>query len=575
LASKLSLFLAELKRRKVYRVAAIYAALGVAISLAVPDLFGALLLPDWAARLVIVFLVVGFPVALLLAWAYELKPEEPRPDQEPTKESNQESPPTLETPAPSTEERKSIVVLPFVNMSDDSESEYFSDGMTEEIINALAQLKDLRVAARTSSFAFKGLTPDLTEVGAKLRVATVLEGSVRKAGDRLRITAQLIEVSSGYHLWSERYDRELDDVFAIQDEIARAIAKKLQITLGAGLAEQFIRPPTENLEAYDLYLKGRYFVNLGGEGPLKGLEYFQEALACDPQYALAYAGIAEAYNWLGNTGILRPKEAMPKAREAGMRALELDETLAEAYLTLGWLAWTYDFEWSNAEKHFLRALDLNPGLPQLHSLYGFFLASMGRFAESLSEIRHGIDLDPLSQFGHILLGQILAFLGRFPDAMDPLRTALELDPTSWLANNIIGMAYRLDSNYPEAKEALQVAIALAGRHPWTLNELALTYAALGERDQAEAIYEELVERSRDEYVAPASLSYITAGLGRTDEAFEWLDRAYEERDATLNWVSIIPHLDPLRDDPRFTVLLERMGLDDRRVGSRDTPGEKR
>jgi len=253
----------------------------------------------------------------------------------------------------------------------------------------------------------------------------------------------------------------------------------------------------------------------------------------------------------------------------------LDETLAEAYLTLGWLAWTYDFEWSNAEKHFLRALDLNPGLPQLHSLYGFFLASMGRFAESLSEIRHGIDLDPLSQFGHILLGQILAFLGRFPDAMDPLRTALELDPTSWLANNIIGMAYRLDSNYPEAKEALQVAIALAGRHPWTLNELALTYAALGERDQAEAIYEELVERSRDEYVAPASLSYITAGLGRTDEAFEWLDRAYEERDATLNWVSIIPHLDTLRDDPRFTVLLERMGLDDRRVGSRDTPGENR
>jgi len=501
---------------------------------------------------VIVLIVIGFPIALVLAWAYEVKPEEPKGDEE--------------TPAPAfaptdAENRKSIVVLPFVNMSDDPDSEYFSDGMTEEIINALAQLEDLRVVARTSSFAFKGSSPNLSDVGAKLRVATVLEGSVRRAGNRLRITAQLIDVSSGYHLWSERFDRELDDVFAIQDEIARAIADKLQVTLAASVAEQLVRPPTKNLEAYDLYLKGRHFVNLGGEGPLKGLEYFQQALTCDPEYALAYAGIAEAYNWLGNTGILRPKEAMPQAREAAMRALELDETLAEAYLSLGWLAWTYDFEWSNAEKQFLRALELNPGLPQLHSLFGFFLASMGRFDESLSELRHGIDLDPLSQFGHILLGQILAFLGRFPDAMDPLRTALELDPTSWLANNIIGMAYRLDSNYPEAKEALGAAIALAGRHPWTLNELALTYAASGDRDQAEAIYEELVERSRDEYVAPASLSYITAGLGRADEAFEWLDRAYEERDATLNWVSIIPHLDPLRDDPRFAVLLERMGLE--------------
>ncbi|KPK83193.1 MAG: hypothetical protein AMS25_00625, partial [Gemmatimonas sp. SM23_52] len=211
-------------------------------------------------------------------------------------------------------ERRSIAVLPFANMSDDPENEYFSDGMTEEIINALTQLRDLRVAARTSSFAFKGKAPAIADVGAKLKVATVLEGSVRKAGDRLRITAQLVNVADGYHLWSERYDRELEDVFAIQDDIARAITDKLQVTLVAGEAGRLVRPPTESLEAYDLYLKGRFFVNQGGEGPRKGLEYFRQALACDPEYALAHSGIAEAYVWLGGTGILRPQEALPKAR---------------------------------------------------------------------------------------------------------------------------------------------------------------------------------------------------------------------------------------------------------------------
>jgi TolB-like protein/Tfp pilus assembly protein PilF len=446
-------------------------------------------------------------------------------------------------------------------MSDDPENEYFSDGMTEEIINALTQLRDLRVAARTSCFAFKGKTPDIAEVGAKLKVATVLEGSVRKAGSRLRITAQLVNVADGYHLWSERYDREMEDVFAIQDEIARAIAGKLQVTLVAGVAEQLVRPPTENIEAYDLYLKGRFFVNMGGEGPLKGLEYFQQALACDPQYALAHAGIAEAYNFAGDMGALRPREAKPKAREAAIRALELDETLAEAHGALGWCNWTHDFEWSNAEKHFLRAIELNPELAEAHFKYGFFLSSMGRFDESLAELRRGEDLDPLAQLGRTHLGQVLAFLGRFPDAIDQLRSALELDPTSWHANQMVGMAYRLNSNYPEAIEALQTAMALAGRQPWSLMELALTYAASGSKGQADAIYDELVARSRGEYVPPATLSFVSAELGREDEAFEWLERAYDERDAFLTWVKQLPHFDPLRDDPRFDVLLEKMGLE--------------
>ena len=554
MASKLWVFLGELKRRKVYHAAVVYAVVGFGVASGAQYVFEMLGFPLAAAQFVAILIILGLPVALVLAWAYEIRPEAPG-------EGAEVKPPAHSFDAPGTEQRKSIVVLPFVNMSDDSENEYFSDGMTEEIINALAQLKDLRVAARTSSFSFKGTSPDLDEVGTKLKVATVLEGSVRKSGDRLRITAQLIDVSSGYHLWSERYDRELDDVFAIQDEIAWVIVEKLKITLGAGVADLLVRPSTESLEAYDLYLKGRFCVNLIGEGPLKGLEFFQEALARDPDYALAYAGIAEAYSWLGNTGMLRPKEAMPKAREAAMRALELDETLAEAYFQLGWLAWNYDFEWSNAEKHFLRALELNGDLPQIHSLFGFFLASMGRFEESLSELHRGIELDPLAQNAQLWLVQVLAFLGRPSDAFERLRIALELDPGSWHANFTAGLAYRLDSRHQEAVEALGKAIALPGRQTWSLMELALSSLATGDRLRAEAIYEELVTRSANEYVSLVSLANVTAALGRTDEAFEWLDRAYEERDALLTWVRVAPHYDPLRDDPRFSSFLEKMGLD--------------
>jgi TolB-like protein/tetratricopeptide (TPR) repeat protein len=557
--SKLGGFLADLKRRKVYRVAVVYAAVAFVIWQAAEIAFPALHLPEWTLTFVVVIALIGFPVALVLAWAFEITPEGVRRT-EPARAGRAVAPSSAAPAAALDVERRSIAVLPFANMSDDPENEYFSDGMTEEIINTLTQLRDLRVAARTSSFAFKGKTPDIAEVGAKLKVRTVLEGSVRKAGNRLRITAQLVSVVDGYHLWSERYDREMEDVFAIQDDIARAIADKLQVTLVAGVAEQLVRPPTESLEAYDLCLKGRFFVNQGGEGPRKGLEYFQQALACDPECALAHDGIAEAYVWLGGTGTLRPQEALLKAREAATRALELDETLAEAHLRLGELSWTHEFEWSNAEKHFLRALELNPGLAQAHSVYGFFLASLGRFEESLAELRHGVELDPLAQIANTWLGQVLAWLGRFPDAIDRLRTALELDPTSWHANQILGMAYRLDSNYPEAIEALQTAMALAGRHPWSLMELALTYAASGSQAQAEAIYDELVARSRGEYVPPTTLSFVSAVLGRVDEAFEWLERAYEDHDMLMTWVKLLPHFDPLRDDPRFEDLLRRMNL---------------
>ena len=271
MASKLSVFLGELKRRKVYQVAVVYVVVGFGVASGAQYVFEMLGFPLASAQFVAILIILGFPVALVLAWAYEVKPEEPRgPEVLPAAD--------LETPF-SEPEGSAIAVLPFTNMSDDPEAEYFSDGMTEEIINALGQLKGLRVAARTSCFSFKGKTPEIAEVGAKLRVATVLEGSVRKVGGRIRITAQLVNVAEGFHLWSERYDRQMEDVFAIQDEIARAIANRLQITLSGGAGEKLVKPPTESLEAYDLYLKGRFFVTQGGEGSRVGLECFQQALA--------------------------------------------------------------------------------------------------------------------------------------------------------------------------------------------------------------------------------------------------------------------------------------------------------
>ncbi|MHC4138133.1 MAG: tetratricopeptide repeat protein, partial [Planctomycetota bacterium] len=338
-ASKLGSFVAELKRRKVYRVAVVYSVVAFVIWQAAEIAFPSLHLPEWTLTFVVVIALIGFPIALVLAWAFEITPEGVRRT-EPAGAEPAEAPASPPPAVAHEVERKSIAVLPFANMSDDPENEYFSDGMTEEIINALTQLEDLRVAARTSCFAFKGKPADIGEIGAKLKVATVLEGSVRKAGTRLRITAQLVNVGDGYHLWSERYDREMEDVFAIQDEIARAIADRLQVTLAVGAGERLVKPPTKSLEAYDLYLKGRYFVNriveVAGEGPRKGIDFFEQALALDPGYALAHAGIADAYSFLGST-VLRPKEALPKAREAAMRALELDDTLAETHCALGWI----------------------------------------------------------------------------------------------------------------------------------------------------------------------------------------------------------------------------------------------
>jgi serine/threonine protein kinase/Tfp pilus assembly protein PilF len=456
----------------------------------------------------------------------------------------------------------SIAVMPFADMSPQKDQEYFCDGMAEEIINALTHLNDLRVIARTSAFAFKGKHEDVREIGRKLDVETLLEGSVRKAGNRLRITAQLVEVVDGSHLWSERYDRELEDIFDIQDEIARTVANKLKVTLERERQEPLVRPPTENIVAYNLYLKGRFLVGQMGEGTQKALEHFQRALALDPEYALAHAGVADSYNFLGDWNIVPRKEAMMKAKEAAMRALELDGTLSEAHIALGWMNMSYDYDWQSAEKHFLRAIELDPNNADAHSRYALFLYWVrGRFDEAVSEGRLSVELDPLSEARNTWFGRVLYGVGRVEEGIAQLRRAVELDPTSLHAHFILSDAYRIAAMYPEAIAELQTAIELVGRHPWPLWVLGMTYANSGNKSEANAIYNELVERSQHEYVQPVIFALIDTALGRKDEAFEALDRAYEEHDGLIVNMKSWQAFDPLRDDARFDALMKKMGME--------------
>jgi len=455
----------------------------------------------------------------------------------------------------------SIAVLPFANLSTDPDTEYFSDGITEEIINALAQLPGLHVASRTSSFSFRGKTIDLAEVGARLKVANVLEGSVRKAGNRLRITAQLIKVADGYHLWSERYDREMTDVFAIQDEIGAAIADRLQVTRGATSGRALVIPATANLDAYHLYLKGRYCWAQRGLGLKQAVECYTRALALDPNYALAHAGLADSYTLLTEYGMVPPSVTLPKVREAVQRALQLAPDLAEAHCALGELRFVFDWDWPEAARELRRAIELDPRYVAAHYRLALYLCLVeGRFEEALSHARRAVELDPLAQLPATQLGGVLIGAGRFEEAITPLSRAVELGPAMLLTYLHLGVVYTQLGRTGEAMAALEVAAAASGRHPSTLAALAACFRSLGKSTEVEAIYEELTARARREYVQTATLANAAAVAGRMDEAFQLLERACDDRDSILIYLKRYPAFSLLRSDPRIAKIYQRIGF---------------
>jgi serine/threonine-protein kinase len=457
---------------------------------------------------------------------------------------------------------KSIAVLPFADVSRKKELEYLCDGIAEEIINALAKIDGLRVVARTSAFSFKEQNEDIRGIGKKLNVGTILEGSVRKAGNRIRITAQLINAADGYHLWSERYDREMEDVFAIQDEITLTIVNKLKVTILGAEKEALVKRHTEDFEAYNLYLKGRFYWNMRTEiGYLKSIEYFREAIEKDPEYAIAHAGIADCYALLGWYGHLAPKEAFPRARTSAEKAAALDDSLAESHASLGWIAANYDWEWTRAESQYKRALELNPSYATAHQWYSELLTYMGRHDEAIAQGRRALELDPLSLIINNDLGQVYYFARRYIEAIYQLRKTLEMDPSFAIAHYFLSLAYAHRASYDKAIDEAQKAMSLAGEgDTLILSQLGIIYSLSGEGGKARGVLDRLFEMSADRYVSPFRVALIYAGLGENDRAFAWLESAFEERDHKLETLRVHPALDGLRGDPRFAHLLDKTGL---------------
>jgi serine/threonine-protein kinase len=567
--------IAELKRRRVFRALVGYAIVAFAVLQVIEPVMHGLRLPEWTLSFVVIALAAGFPVALVLAWVFDvsssgvertlpLRPEGlsglrlalvvvgvaalalvPAVAWHLTRSSRTPSPPAA--PAPS------VAVLPFVNMSPAREDEYFSDGITEEVINALANVDGLRVVSRTSAFAYKGKNLSVRQIGQELDVATVLEGSVRREGNALRLTAQLINASDGYHLWSRTFDRELKNVFALEDELARAIAEALRPKLLKDAP--LVQRGTGSAEAHDLYLKGRHFWSKRTAEDLKeAMRYFERAVAADPTYALAHAGLSDAWLLLGEYSAVR--DVASKAKPHAYRALELDGELAEAHASLGLIS-LYEFDWTTAERELKRAIELRAGYVTAHHWYAILLASVGRLGEARAEAERAVQIDPASAVVNHILG-VVFFESRDPErAIAAFRKTLELNPDFAPAREILACTYASTGRKAEALAEMDQVRASATEH---LAMRAWVLGVAGDLEASRKLVRELEERSDLGRGHPAALASLYAMLGDKDRAFALLDRAYAEKDWMLRDVKVSPIWDPLRKDPRFSRLLSQMRL---------------
>jgi len=576
-------FIAELKRRRVIRVAGAYAIVAFVIWQVAEIAFPALGFPDWTLAFIIVVTFLGFPIALVFAWAFEITPEGVRRTESVTKAADHSETKgrlvlmvavaaavalalsatwlVLRDISPThSPEGKWIAVLPFTNMSAEPESEYFSDGITDDIITHLSKIADLDVISRTTVMRYKDTELSLRAIGEELGVATILEGGIRRVGDRVRINAQLIDAQTDAHLWAETYDRELTDIFAIQTDVAERIADALEATLTADEKARIERAPTEDLEAYDLYLRGRYFLNQRGEGIRQALTYFERALERDPDYARAHAGVADCFSLLGFYHYLRPKEAFPEARAAALRALELDGGLDEAHTSLAYVKAFFDWDALGAAAEFERALELNPNSPQALHWYAATLNMLEQPDEAVAQVERAVLIDPLSVMEAAGYAWTLINARRYAEARTRLQRAIELDPGFALAHWLLGEAHAYDSRIADSLSHYQRAVDLSDRYPWFVSSLGYALARRGDGSGARAILAELTERSHQEYISPFFLAVVHLGLGDKDKALDLFEDAFEERSPLLTGSHIGPFYDELRSEPRFMALVERIGL---------------
>jgi len=586
---KIDNFFSELRRRNVYKVAVAYAVVSWLLIQIATQVFPFFEIPNWTVRLVVLLLIIGFPVALIFSWAFEITPEgikleaEVDPIRSVTRKTGRKliaftsvvaaiaaalfilqfvrTRSTSSDPATSSAiPNKSIAVLPFDNLSRDPDNAYFCEGVQDEILTRLAKVADLKVISRTSTQHFKSAPENLPQIAKQLGVAHVLEGSVQRANDQIRVNVQLINALTDAHLWAETFDRKLTDIFAVESEIAKTIADTLQAKLSGSEQHAIAARPTENTEAHQLYLKGRFFWNKRtGNDLKKSLDYFQQAITADPSYALAYAGVADAYVFMPGYTAGPPQDCYPKAMAAAKKALELDNTLAEAHTTLALSIWYYEFDFSQANRQFQRAIELNPNYATGHQQYGNnTLSALGRFDEAIAEGKRAVDLDPLSLVINADLGMNYYYARRYDEAIRQLRKTLEMDPGYYYGHADLGQVFAAKRSFDEAISEYQKARAL-NDDPFVLGLLGHAYASSGNKTEALRVLDQLKQLSKQRYVSAYSFAIVYLALDDKQEALRWLEQSYQDRaGADIGWIRVDSLLDPLHGDPGYEALAEKI-----------------
>ncbi len=576
-------FLAELKRRNVYKVAVAYIVGGWALSQGIAQVFPVFDIPNWVIRLIVLLIIIGLPIALVLAWMFEITPQgikrtetaDAMPESSRPKKhtwiyvvvigaaislalfflgrytARNSSAPSNELPA------KSIAVLPFDNLSRDPDNAYFCEGVQDEILTRLAKVADLKVISRTSTQHFKSAPENLPQIAKQLGVAHILEGSVQKAADQVRVNVQLINALTDAHLWADTYDRKLTDIFAVESEIAKTIAETLQARLSGSEKSSIAKTPTANPEAYELYLKGRFFSEKRTGADLgKSIGYYDQAIAKDPNYALAYVGLADSHLLLSAYGAISPKESYPPARAALKKALELDDSLAQAHASSGLLA-TLELDLRGAISELERAIQLNPNYATAHHWLALPLMSIGQFDRGLAEGKRAIELDPLSLICNADLSWVYFNARRYDEAEAQARKTLEMDSRFYVAHYYLGEAFQFKGKLADAIAEYQKSAEL-NNDPFSLAMLGQAYARQGKTDEARKVLARLREQAKSQYVSPYAFAVILTALGDKAHAIDELEHGYDDAGFYISLIKVDPLFDDLRGDPRFDALVQKV-----------------
>jgi serine/threonine-protein kinase len=578
-------FFAELKRRNVYKVAVAYAIVGWLLVQVATQVFPFLEIPNWVVRLVIALVVIGFPVALVIAWAFELTPEGIKRTEDVDLAASARQPRKhawifvvifgaaisvglffigrytgRNTASASELPAKSIAVLPFDNLSRDPDNAYFAEGVQDEILTRLAKVADLKVISRTSTQRFKSAPSDLREIAKQLGVMNILEGSVQKANDQVRVNVQLINALTDAHLWADTYDRKLIDIFSVESEIAKTIADTLQAKLTGSEKTAIAKAPTANTEAYELYLKGRSFwEKRSGDNIPKAIAFYEQAIARDPNYALAYAGLSSAYIILPFWAGVDRLDAYSKAKDAALKALRLDPNLAEAHLALGKVLFFSEIDLPGALREYQRAIELQPNDATAHHWLGNdALSALGRFEEAIAQGKRAVELDPLSPVINTDLGTTFYYAHRYEESAKQLRKTLEIDPTFFYAHFNLGIALQAAGDLSGAITEYEKAKQL-GDDTYVPMLCAQAKAYAGDKDAALRMLNDLDKISQHREVVGYCRALLYLSLNNKDEALRWLEQGLKERDGSnISWIKVDPLLDPLHGDPRFESLVQRV-----------------